>query len=249
MTFFSPETQKAIDLFFKRHHASSARKVAVFDADGTLWRGDLGESFFQHQIQRELIDHPQRDQLWSMYQKGTEGDDHAQAYAWLVQWNVGIAENTLQGWADAFFGQQWEARVFPAMMWLIRELHAVGFEVWMVTGSSYWVVQPGAQRLGIPHNRIISTKVHVDHHGLLTNQLVHEVPFRAGKARLVQQKIQTSPLFSAGNTFWDYELLLSSQDLALAITSEKPGEANHGSEQKLQKIAQEKQWLRESFEI
>ena len=29
-------------------------KFAVFDADGTLWHDDIGESFFQHQIDHDL---------------------------------------------------------------------------------------------------------------------------------------------------------------------------------------------------
>jgi hypothetical protein len=81
------------------------------------------------------------------------------------------------------------------------------------------------------------------------SDLAYEVPYRQGKYRLVQTKIGIKPIFGAGNTFWDKELLESVDlnGLNLAIQSEKPGEPNYDSEQKLKEIAKEQGWIIQDF--
>ena len=34
--------------------SNESEKIAVFDADGTLWHDDLGEAFFKFQIENKL---------------------------------------------------------------------------------------------------------------------------------------------------------------------------------------------------
>jgi phosphoserine phosphatase len=66
--------QQIPDAFFERHSPSngSPRPLAVFDCDGTVIQGDIGESMFYRQIEHFafrvspaeiLTDHPHRDEL------------------------------------------------------------------------------------------------------------------------------------------------------------------------------------------
>ena len=45
------QIQKNIDTL----KSSGQKQIAAFDADGTLWDADLGENFFQYQIQEERL--------------------------------------------------------------------------------------------------------------------------------------------------------------------------------------------------
>lgn len=61
---------------FGKNHTLSKRPVAVFDCDGTIIKGDIGEAMFYHQIERFLlrespaniwVDHPKREELDNLY--------------------------------------------------------------------------------------------------------------------------------------------------------------------------------------
>ncbi len=69
----------AIEEFLKKfgkNHTTSKRPVAVFDCDGTIIKGDIGEAMFYHQLERfQLrespaniwVDHPKREELDILY--------------------------------------------------------------------------------------------------------------------------------------------------------------------------------------
>jgi phosphoserine phosphatase len=69
---------QAIQAFFQRHsnHASQGRPTAIFDCDGTVIRGDVGEAMLYYQIEKFCFkaspatvwpDHPQRNELDDLY--------------------------------------------------------------------------------------------------------------------------------------------------------------------------------------
>lgn len=79
--------QPAVRDFLHRHsnHASQERPTAVFDCDGTVIRGDVGEAMLYYQIENFLFkvspatvwaDHPGRTELDSLYRQlaGAEPD-------------------------------------------------------------------------------------------------------------------------------------------------------------------------------
>ncbi|MBI3557970.1 MAG: haloacid dehalogenase-like hydrolase [Deltaproteobacteria bacterium] len=222
------------------------RRIALFDADGTLWRGDVGEAFFKHQLERGTIRHAPKKDAWNTYLKESVDGNSAQAYGWLAQWNAGVEEVDLMRWCDEFFRDQWTKFVFEPMREFTHGLLNAGFEVWVVTGSPRWIVQAGVKGFGIPSDRVLGSSVLVEK-GVLTDKIENEVPYRAGKARLVEKIVAGPPLMVAGNTYWDKEMMLMASELALAICSEDKGEPNHESEQRLQRLAETNKWLTQRF--
>lgn len=248
---FSAKNQKAFLDFFHRHSSdASGRKVAVFDADGTLWRGDIGEEFLRHQLkEKQLLGVPKGlrlDELWITYWSAVQQGRAAEAYNWPAQWNAGVEESVLLKWARVFYDHHYKDKVFPQMAELVRLFKDLRFEVWVVSASMRWIVQVGAESLGISCNHVIGASVQVIG-GKLTSELAHPVPYRDQKAVLIEKYIQVDPLFAAGNTYWDRELIATSKDLKLAVWSEKQGEINYGSEQELQKLAMAQNWLQQGF--
>lgn len=244
MTGFEAAVSKALTEFVEKN--SEGRRIALFDADGTLWRGDVGESFFRHQIERKTVPQaPSRDP-WGHYIKEALEGDAAKAYGWLAQWNAGVEEADLVRWCEEYFRDTWTKMVFEPMREFTHMLLNSGFEVWVITGSPRWIVQAGVRGYGIPADRVIGTSVLVKD-GVLTDVLEHEVPYRAGKARLYEKIIGSKPIFAAGNTYWDKEMLQLATSLQLAIHSEEKGEPNYDSEQKMYRLAQTNGWLTQRF--
>ena len=86
--------------------------VAAFDADGTLWDSDLGEQFFQYQIEHcQLPKLKEVGDPWKYYRESKSEDPRA-AYLWLAQINRGQKIEQVRAWAtDAI--EKGEVRVFP----------------------------------------------------------------------------------------------------------------------------------------
>lgn len=244
MIGFDSQVSSRLAQLFQTEH--EGRKVAVFDADGTLWRGDIGEAFFRHQVEKKTIPGAPPKDAWNTYLKESLEGDATVAYAWLAQWNAGVFEHDLKVWCQEFFEDVWTGNIFEPVKQLTQKLKSEDFEVWVVTGSPRWIVQAGVKNYDIDVDRVIGTNVVVEN-GVLTERLQNEVPYRAGKARLIEKIIGTEPLFAAGNTFWDKEMLTMARGLSLAICSEGQHEPNFESEQKLQNIARENGWLRQQF--
>ncbi|MBI3542531.1 MAG: hypothetical protein HY075_04575, partial [Deltaproteobacteria bacterium] len=73
---FDATVARELEKFLKRDWAAvPGRKVALFDADGTLWRGDVGEAFYRHQLERKTIPHAPKKNPWDTYlAEALEGD-------------------------------------------------------------------------------------------------------------------------------------------------------------------------------
>src|SRR4051812_12172047 len=110
---FTPSVSKELIKFVEKHHGhESIRKIAVFDADGTLWRGDVGEAFFRYQVERRIIPHAPKRNAWNTYFTESTAGDSAKAYGWLAQWNAGVKETDLQRWCEEYVLENWIQNVF-----------------------------------------------------------------------------------------------------------------------------------------
>src|SRR3989442_1652062 len=86
--------------------AASARgpKYAAFDADGTLWDADAGETFFDWEITRAGLKGLPEDP-WAHYE-ALKKIDHIKAYVWLAQINAGHSLDQVREWAARCFQER-----------------------------------------------------------------------------------------------------------------------------------------------
>ncbi len=214
--------------------------IAAFDADGTLWDIDLGELFFEHQIQNCNLKLP--TDPWKYYEDAKKVDPPT-AYLWLAQINKGQPLKRVQTWAENTFVENSPFPIFKFQKDLIAFLHEERFLVYVVTASVKWAVEPGAQRLGIPASRVlgITTKVR---DGVISDIQDGPITYRAGKAEaLLKATNGVRPIFCAGNTLGDLHLLESATHVAAAIVSQKPDEHLFSTEQELQTQARLNDWI------
>lgn len=110
----------------------------VFDADGTLWRGDVGD-----ELVRELGH-------FEEYERRVHADPIA-GYTWAAELLVGREPRDLAGRCERLFAQQ---QVFAFVLPLLERLS--GRDVYVVSASPREAVLPGSRRLGIPDGRVIA---------------------------------------------------------------------------------------------
>lgn len=234
---FSPHIEAVLQGFLERHPVGALapaersgpthqRKIAVFDADGTLWWDDLGESFCEHELQTGLIplENGESPQIrFDRYLAESLNGNAIVAFGWLASWNAGKVDQELQQLAREFFLQKFgPTHVFQPMKRLIQELHRRSFEVWVVTASPQTVVagavEPG---FGIDRNRVVGTTCKMGPGDVLTPE-VERVVYRETKASVIRSLIGTeAPLLVAGNSYGDVDMLQMATEVSLVIQSEK----------------------------
>ncbi|WP_413289660.1 HAD family hydrolase [Bdellovibrio sp. HCB337] len=224
--------------------AKDAEPVAAFDADGTLWDTDLGEGFFQHQIDNKLVNLP--SDPWAHYEE-LKKKDPTEAYLWLAQILNGQKLQTVQEWAENAVKAQAPIPVFEEQKKIIELFKSKGVRVYVVTASIKWAVDPGAKLLGLEPKNVIGIETHVENE-LITQNQKGIITYQMGKVEaLLEHTDGKKPFFASGNTMGDFQLLNSATDLAMAVSAANQDDRLFKTENDLQKIATQKSWVHHRF--
>ena len=220
---------------------SGAHPIAAFDADGTLWKTDLGENFFQYKIDRGLV--PLPSDPWGHYEN-LKKRSHPEAYLWLAQILAGKTIDQTRQWAqEAVQTYPGGVPVFNWMKDLISFLKAEGVQVYIVTASIKWAVEPGATAVGLTPDNVIGIETAVVN-GLVTHDQKGVITYREGKvSALLERTAGRAPVFAAGNTMGDFALLESASHVRFANISDQLGERNYETEQELLRLARQRGWF------
>jgi len=174
-----------------------AGERVVFDADGTLWRGDVGEDFLRWALHRKLF-----AARYATYE-AIHSEDPVRAYAWAVEVMAGAREDELLSHSRAFFAERFAGRIFPWVRPFLAKLHAQ--EVWICSASPRWVVLPGAEALGIDAEHVIGVSCEVSA-GRLSGKVELPVPAGSGKVAWLKKR-GVKPALAAGNGDLDRDML------------------------------------------
>jgi phosphoserine phosphatase len=204
--------------------------IAVFDCDGTLWSGDSGADFFYWEVRRGLL--PAKTAEWALaryddYKRGNVGEEIMCGE--MVTIHHQIPERMLEQAAADFFAEVVQARIFPEMLHLSRELRERGCELWAVSSTNLWVVREGVQRFGIPPENVLAACVHVEE-GLVTDRL-RRVPSGPAKAAALNEALGKPVDVCFGNSI---------HDLAMLEMSRRPFAVNPNPD--LENIARSRGW-------
>jgi phosphoserine phosphatase len=247
------------------------RPLAVFDCDGTVIKGDIGEAVYFRQIEDFFFrvspaevwaDHPQRESLDRLYRTLAAAEPAARrrhpafqdfAEHMLAWYYDQLAANEVhKGCADVvrtFKGFTLaEVREFSRTTLqrellvplgekslgrrkvhsgvrflseakeLIHVLQQNDFDIWAVSGSCKWTVEPVFTTFGIPEEQVIGITVK-HHNGTLSGDPVHPIPIRAEKIDALKALEQRIPLFAASDSRNDIPLLLYATTTRVWINS------------------------------
>lgn len=197
----------------------------VTDADGTLWRDDIGEAFLRWLAKEGALVSPEaRDvDVWESYLKRVEADP-LRGYLWAVQIMAGMREAELEELADTFAGGFVMHRLFAPMMALHSVVESAGMTDWIVSASNDWVIRGAAKVLGIPLERVRGIRLQVVD-GVLTDRPAPPVTWRLGKAIAARNMLGARPCIVSGDTMGDLELLCDATGLSLVIQRPNPDPA------------------------
>jgi phosphoserine phosphatase len=204
--------------------------IAVFDCDGTLWSGDAGADFFYWEIERGLISREMGEWAHARYEEYKAGTvNEEQICGEMVTMNRGVPLEVLQREATKFFDEVVSDRIFPELKELTQKLAEQGCELWAVSSTNNWVVEVGAERFGIPPQRVLAACVYLEG-GCATDRLIR-VPTDELKAVAIRDVIGKPVEAVFGNSL---------HDLAMLEMAKWPFCVNPNRD--LEQIAREREW-------
>ena len=226
---FSPDFRAAVEA---RLEPRAGRRVACFDADGTLWAEDIGEAFLRWLIAGRLLPHVDSGHdVYEEYERHV-ARDRSEGYVWAVAAMAGLAEADVQMWARQL------AAAWPnqrrAMAGLVRGLARHGFEVWIVSASNEWIVKAAAPSVGIDPARAVGIATAVAD-GVITDRPIRPVPSEAGKVDVIRERIGVVPEFAFGDSLGDLAMLEHAEQPLVVGRHDQPGAA-------LLAVARERGW-------
>lgn len=225
-----------------------APRVAAFDADGTLWDRDAGETFFDWQIKNCRLALPADP--WSHYHRLKVPDPRV-AYTWLAEISAGHELAQVRRWAAECFRGAGPWPTFASQLRLVEWLRSKDFDIYIVTASVKWAVEPLAHLYGVDFEHVlgITTQV-VD--GRVSKTATHPITWRQGKAEALLKVLGGArPILACGNTYGDSALIETATHVSLTVSTQVKAEGPLGGlfeeERKLREEARARGWLMHAF--
>jgi phosphoserine phosphatase len=209
-----------------------AARIAVFDNDGTLWceRPTYPQAFFllerlhdQAAEDPELAARPVVHALLEGDLRAAMADGLEPLADVLLKTHVGLTSEEFTVAASAWFGRAVHPRfgvsfrslAYRPMRELIDLLRAAGFRVFVVTGGGVEFVRAVSEELyGVPPDDVVGTSVELgverrDGRMVLVRQAALRGLPNEGEPKPVniQAQIGLRPIFAAGNSAGDREML------------------------------------------
>jgi phosphatidylglycerophosphatase C len=216
---------------------SAARSVRpggaiAFDADGTLWSGDVGDDFFHGVVAKGRVE---PDAIVAMRALAAAHDVHAPdggaklAAALYDAYRAGrVPEESLcemvaylcAGWTPgevealaaevvdrSGLSERMHAETVRVVEWARRER----LEAFVVSASPVAVVVEAVRSLGFGAEYVVAvTPVETD--GRLSARVQRPIPYGQGKVTRLAQRIGSRPLYASfGDNIFDIPLLLSAE--------------------------------------
>jgi phosphoserine phosphatase len=217
------EVNNKLHSFLNSTIVMKERKVAVFDCDGTL----LGQVPFYladealYSFAKEHYDNrkdPLSRRKMKIIDQLLHGNNTGTQYVKeRIDFLSGLTAEEVERMGADCFHDKYEQKIYPQMRELLANLEAYGFEIWVLTASPELLYQQFVhEQLGIPVDRILGVKSVVKN-DTLSNTIVLPVPQDEGKADALQTFIKARPLFVAGNSRGDMEMMNESAGLKMIV--------------------------------
>lgn len=221
-------TAEALCGRFEASLDSGAEGVVVSDGDGTLWRGDVGDAFFDMLVDGGRLRAEARDALEHEAAEAglpTSGDATALAARLRDGFRAGLVDEgryfALQTWSAAGYrteelaalcrsvldGCGWDRSVRPAMRRVMAWCEARGIAFYLVSASPAAIVREAGWRLGLQPERVVAMEP-ATCEGVVLPGLARTPTYGVGKvARLVEVLGETPLLAAFGDNTWDAAML------------------------------------------
>jgi HAD superfamily phosphoserine phosphatase-like hydrolase len=195
---------------------SSARGVAAFDADGTLWREDVGEAFLRHLVSLGWVRLPDGSDPYRAYERAVERDRRS-GYAYAAQLQAGLEEAKLAAEAARFAGTWIPPRLIAPVQELRAACASAGLRLVVVSASPLPIVRAAAPLAGFSECVAIEVRVRA---GRFTGEVLEPVVYAEGKVEAAARFGQLA--VACGDSLGGDLALLSAARVPVAVASQ-PG--------------------------
>lgn len=151
--------------------------VAAFDADGTLWREDVGEAFLRHLVSIGWVRLPGGRDPYTEYERAVERDRRA-GYAYAAQLQAGLLEAEVGAEAERFARSWVPPRIIRATQELRSACAEGGLRPVVVSASPQPIVRAAAPLAGFTELAGIEVRVRDGHY---TAEIAEPVTYAEGK--------------------------------------------------------------------
>jgi phosphoserine phosphatase len=187
--------------------------VAAFDADGTLWREDVGEAFLRHLVSLGWVKLPDGRDPYEAYERAVERD-RASGYAYAAQLQAGLEVERVEREAARFAGEWVPPRVIADAQAIRRACEAAGLMLVVVSASASPIVLAAAPLAGFSAERCRGIDVAVSE-GRFTAAVRSPITYAAGKLAAAQS---FGPLaLACGDSLQGDLALLEAARVAVAV--------------------------------
>jgi phosphatidylglycerophosphatase C len=229
----------------RRAALGSAPLALAFDADGTIWTGDIGVDAFTRLINRrgvkaealaalqreasmagvEVLPDPsdQAKALLCAYER--DRLDHGRTFRMMAWCFAGYAAGELEAFAHALVGEvRLAERIHPEIRSIVAWANGAGLSTIVVSASHAAIVSLALRLVGLEVNRVVGMTPAMEH-GVTMPWIVEPAPYEAGKPLAIALAFGDAVLVGAfGDSPADLPMLaLSRQPVAVAP---KPGLAS-----------------------
>lgn len=219
---WSDATNAKLENFMISTIPMNIRKVAVFDCDGTLM-GQVPyylaeESLYAYAEKNYKGKTDKVSQEKYALVKKMINEDAISRERDRVKFLSGLTPEEAQRIGDDCFHEKYQNKFYPQMKALLVNLRNFGFETWVISASPELLYQRFCvQELGFQEDHVIGVKSPVSSDGKITDQITFPSPQDNGKAECVYTFVKTRPLFAAGNSRGDMEMMNTSVGLKLML--------------------------------
>lgn len=155
--------------------------LAAFDADGTLWREDIGEAFLRRLISLGWVTLPDGGDPYRAYELRV-AQDRAHGYAYAAQLLAGLDEARVAVEAESFARWWVPPRLIADTRALLEICLRAGLCPLVISASALPIVRAAAPLAGFSRWAGIETSVL---QGRFTEDLVQPITYAAGKVEKV----------------------------------------------------------------
>jgi len=198
--------------FLARIKQQDEPRLAVFNAEGTLWPIDIADELVLWMVGTERI--RVQSARWAEYRRVLLSNPSTAA-RYRMTFFAGLKGIDLKRHIATFWNNHLRLDWYEEPVDVLRHLASEGFNVWLVTSGPAEPLLPIRDLL--PVSCVVGNDFAVDQNGVLTGGHVGINCVGLGKARKVQTLWSGPVQFAAGSQLHDEPLLRLARDVAWAV--------------------------------
>jgi HAD superfamily phosphoserine phosphatase-like hydrolase len=206
--------------------AAAGSKLAIFDADGTLWCDDVADDFATWmRVENGMSSDAQWAEYLSIYR-----EDHAAGCRFMLQQYAGLTYehvcDRVFHWWRKVAERRWVGEALEALLTMVDR----GYVVWVVTGSPTVTMLPLKEMLGV--QEVLGMDFDLDEAGVITGRLSGLSCADEGKADKVLSlwPDRDNIALAAGNGSLDAAMMRLAREVIWAVYPNPAFEAQARSE-------------------